>query len=286
MSLRLNSLILVTATVDQSASVMNTYRYKPYGELLAKTGTGSDPQFGWVGSQGYAGTGRKYAEVYVRARHYSSANARWTSKDPIGQGGGDLNFYRYVENRPTRWADPSGLALPCKSSHPDKNGPFCCIGQCPKDKQGNFICRGFEGRTFCDTTGHLSMVICPNYYANVSKKDVDKYIVPCTILHEQTHWDAEKPRCDKLQQCCNKSKPNCDKCRETYTKWFQQTAVSAECGPFRVSLRCIQAMQKKVCLGKRHDYFCDTVVPFLVKSFQELANKSCATKACPCPKHL
>ena len=42
----------VTATVDQSASVVNTYRYKPYGELLAKTGTGSDPIFGWVGSQG------------------------------------------------------------------------------------------------------------------------------------------------------------------------------------------------------------------------------------------
>jgi len=104
----------VTATVDQSASVVNTYRYKPYGELLAKTGSGSDPQFGWVGSAGYAGTGRKYAEVYVRARHYSSANARWTSKDPIGQGGSDLNYYRYVENRPVGRTDPSGLVFSIK----------------------------------------------------------------------------------------------------------------------------------------------------------------------------
>jgi len=99
----------VTATVDQSASVVNTYRYKPSGELLAKTGTGSDPVFGWVGSQGYAQTGRKYAEAYVRARHYSSTSGRWTSKDPIGQGGGDLNYYRYVENMPTGKTDPSGM---------------------------------------------------------------------------------------------------------------------------------------------------------------------------------
>ena len=43
----------VTATVDQSGTVQNTYRYKPYGDLLAKTGTGNDPKFLWVGSQGY-----------------------------------------------------------------------------------------------------------------------------------------------------------------------------------------------------------------------------------------
>ena len=77
----------VTGTVNQSASVVNTYRYKPYGTTLAKTGTGNDPIFGWVGSAGYAKTGKAHSEVYVRARHYSSASGRWTSKDPIGQVG-------------------------------------------------------------------------------------------------------------------------------------------------------------------------------------------------------
>ena len=32
----------VTATV-QAAAVVNTYRYKPYGTQLAKTGAGADP---------------------------------------------------------------------------------------------------------------------------------------------------------------------------------------------------------------------------------------------------
>ena len=101
----------VTATIDQSASVVNTYRYKPYGELLAKTGAGSDPVFGWLGSQGYVQTGRKYAEQYVRARHYSSTNGRWTSKDPSGQNGGEkVNIYCAIDSLPLRRI--SGLISP------------------------------------------------------------------------------------------------------------------------------------------------------------------------------
>jgi hypothetical protein len=33
----------VTATVNSAQAVVNTYRYKPYGEQLAKTGSGTDP---------------------------------------------------------------------------------------------------------------------------------------------------------------------------------------------------------------------------------------------------
>ena len=43
-----DALSSVAATVNQSAQVVNTYRYKPYGALLAKTGTGPDPAFGWL----------------------------------------------------------------------------------------------------------------------------------------------------------------------------------------------------------------------------------------------
>src|SRR5579872_4072050 len=99
----------VTATVNQSGQVVNTYKYKPYGALLQKTGTGPDPSFQWVGSQGYRQTGKKYSDVYVRARHYDTLNGRWTSKDPIGLAGGDWNQYRYVANNPFVMADPSGL---------------------------------------------------------------------------------------------------------------------------------------------------------------------------------
>src|SRR5512135_3227648 len=67
----------VTATLNQSGAVVNTYRYKPYGAQLAKTGVGADPAFRWVGGQGYRQTGKKYSDVYVRARHY----------DTLGDGG-------------------------------------------------------------------------------------------------------------------------------------------------------------------------------------------------------
>jgi len=114
----------VMATVDQSASVVNTYRYKPYGELLAKTGTGSDPIFGWVGSQGYAQTGRKYAEQYVRARHYSSTSGRWTSKDPLWP---DKSDYAYSLTNPVTFVDPSGQDPICSPSDPIDSSTGCYI---------------------------------------------------------------------------------------------------------------------------------------------------------------
>src|SRR5579871_6866417 len=83
----------VTATVNQSAQVVNTYRYKPYGTQLAKTGMGADPAFGWVGTQGYRPVQKKFSDFYVRARHYSETVGQWTTKDPIRFWGGDLNLY-------------------------------------------------------------------------------------------------------------------------------------------------------------------------------------------------
>ncbi len=100
----------VTATVNQSAQVVNTYRYKPHGALLAKTGTGPDPAFGWVGTQGYRPTKQNLSDFYVRARHYDEVNGRWPNVDPIGFGGGDINFYAYIGNNPASWLDLSGLA--------------------------------------------------------------------------------------------------------------------------------------------------------------------------------
>src|SRR5579871_1134124 len=93
----------VTATVNQSGQVVNTYRYKPYGAQLAKTGIGADPAFQWVGAQGYRQTGKKYSDVYVRARHYDSRAGRWTSKDPMGFAGDNRNLYLYTGGNPIRY---------------------------------------------------------------------------------------------------------------------------------------------------------------------------------------
>ena len=56
----------VTGTVNSACQVVNTYRYKPYGALLSKTGTGADPAFGWVGTQGYKQTQKKCILLIMR----------------------------------------------------------------------------------------------------------------------------------------------------------------------------------------------------------------------------
>jgi RHS repeat-associated protein len=98
----------VTATVDQTCHIINEYRYKPYGAQLAKTGSGSDSAFRWVGSLGYRQTGLNQSDVYVRARHYGAGVGRWTSLDPVAV----REMYSYVRGATTRAVDPTGLLPP------------------------------------------------------------------------------------------------------------------------------------------------------------------------------
>jgi RHS repeat-associated protein len=98
----------VTATIDQNAKVLNRYTYKPFGELLSKTGTAPDPKFLWVGAHGYRQTGKKYADVYVRARHYDTRTGRWTTRDPLWPG---ESAYGYGGGSPTKRVDPMGMQL-------------------------------------------------------------------------------------------------------------------------------------------------------------------------------
>ncbi len=59
----------------------------------------------------YLYTGRRYSEIvnqyFNRNRYYSPALGRFTSKDPIGFNGGN-NLYRYADNNPLKYYDPSG----------------------------------------------------------------------------------------------------------------------------------------------------------------------------------
>ncbi len=59
-------------------------------------------------------TGREYDDFtglyYYRARMYDPTLGRFISEDPIGFGGGDINLYGYVGNRPLMFRDPFGLS--------------------------------------------------------------------------------------------------------------------------------------------------------------------------------
>jgi RHS repeat-associated protein len=117
----------VTATV-QGGAMVNTYRYKPYGELLAKTGAEPNPRFRWVGCFGYNNDQQNLH--YVRARHYNARRAQWTAQDSAWPG---ESSYNYCHGIPSTLIDPNGnnplliLALAggillvggCSSSDPD-----------------------------------------------------------------------------------------------------------------------------------------------------------------------
>lgn len=94
----------VTGTLV-GAQLQNTYTYKPYGTLLAKTGTGSDPKQGWLGSLGYRPTGRTQSDYYVRARHLGAAAGRWTTVDRHWPW---QPAYGYVRSAPSTFVDYTG----------------------------------------------------------------------------------------------------------------------------------------------------------------------------------
>jgi RHS repeat-associated protein len=81
--------------------------YDVFGRVLVDTNPGFQP-FGFAGGLYDPDTGL----VRFGARDYDAETGRWTSKDPIGFGGGDTNFYGYVLSDPVNLVDPSGLLVP------------------------------------------------------------------------------------------------------------------------------------------------------------------------------
>jgi len=75
--------------------------------------------------------------------HYSAETGRFLSEDPIGFVGRDFSLYRYVENNPIRYKDPTGLVF----ERPEDDDP---IGRLKEgieeleDTYDEFIDRGLK----------------------------------------------------------------------------------------------------------------------------------------------
>jgi len=96
----------VTATVNSGGAVVNTYRHKPYGGLLAKTGASPDPHFLWTGATGSRRSLLIYTEQYNRARHLNVKTAAWISTDPLWP---EQPNYLYAQSDTISIVDPLGL---------------------------------------------------------------------------------------------------------------------------------------------------------------------------------
>jgi len=103
----------VTALVNSSGSVVERYVYSPYGVVTiynaGYTSTLSSSAYGWV----YGFQGMRYDATSglneSLSRFYSPALQIWTTMDPIGFAGGNVDQYGFVNNNVTGNVDPTGF---------------------------------------------------------------------------------------------------------------------------------------------------------------------------------
>ena len=91
--------------VNQTGAIQNSYSYLPFGSLLSSTGSAPNP-FTFVGQLGVTSDGNGLFNM--RAREYDPVIGQFTSNDPLGLAGGDLNLRRYVGNSPLDLIDQAG----------------------------------------------------------------------------------------------------------------------------------------------------------------------------------
>ena len=170
----------VVATYDQNGTLENTYRYKPYGGLLSKTGSAPDPRFMWTGSTGSRTTGASYAEQYNRARHYGSRQAGWTSVDPLWPR---QESYAYARSNPSLLSDPSGMVPPepcraCRAGEASAWGILEGCGNLPKTGPcGRASSLGCE--LICRVYGTDLISVPESYTRNIGPISFSSCCCPC-----------------------------------------------------------------------------------------------------------
>jgi len=145
----------ITGISNTNGEIVQSYAYSSFGEtkVYDQAGTLIDPIQMQVKSP-YGYTSREFdfeTEKYqYRARDYIPSIGRFVSEDPIGFAGRDLNIYRYVENNPSNFTDPSGLIVyQCKrplsgldTIYGPLNHTFVCVNGYCNGQTGSGILPG------------------------------------------------------------------------------------------------------------------------------------------------
>lgn len=127
----------------------NTYQYKPYGSLLAKTGVATDPSFLWNGGSGFKYSRTDFLEFYVKTGNYSAFSCRWNSP---------LRIYAYW----SQYAFPHPIST--SKAYGEIGDPTNPYGYChpskPKKTPGSQ-----NPKPAVDSKGLLALIYYSQYYS-------------------------------------------------------------------------------------------------------------------------
>ena len=197
----------VIALTDASGSVVSTFRYTPFGQLSARTGT-LLPRY-LFSSKEFDRTASLY---YYGYRYYSPHLGRWMTRDPIGEAHG-AGLYDFVRNHPLIRIDLFGLSpfsptrrhlvlgLPMFSRIPRPDleqkdwGAFVNYHIKAYFRDLDYSCSSFEYSGCSQSCGWQCTVFAGNSFVQFELKDVwmspnvDRLLIPFIIAHEQGHVD-------------------------------------------------------------------------------------------------
>lgn len=166
---------------NSSGAAANTYRYKPYGAQLSKTGVEADTWYLWNAASGYRiwSTPKSYSEYYVRARHYGFRQRYWTTVDPRWP---EEHSYVYTGANPTTFSDPSGQQHTDPRCGCPPGYPYLCIptGK-PNVSPTNDPWKGLRYKKYCGAGGG----------SGPAENGFDK----CCKDHDAC-WEQQQPPCD------------------------------------------------------------------------------------------
>jgi RHS repeat-associated protein len=204
----------IHSVIDQDANVVKTMRYKPYGEVLSRSGTVADRHYQWVGTYGYRATFAPSSSHYVRARHYTATGGSWTTVDPLWP---HESAYGYVGGNATRDLDPSGTSS-CQRNWSGCPKPAlaskitndciregtrpCYIRAVPGSNKDECLCCGVC-YTRCDAITKLGGVLCGGFNSSAMKECASKSIKRWLNGQNQI-VPSVPPKVDPSKNC-----PNC-----------------------------------------------------------------------------
>ena len=93
------------AVADESGNVIKEILYDPFGGIIRDTNPGLRIPIGFAGGL----HDRDLGFVRFGWRDYDTFTSRWTAPDPMGDAGGDPDWYGYCLDDPVNANDPNGL---------------------------------------------------------------------------------------------------------------------------------------------------------------------------------